>query len=55
MKNKIDRLNNSKVPIIAFDRDLEKLHDKVLFPEKLKKANEVLSKVGLPKKEKTGH
>ena len=52
MKNKIDSLNNSKVPIIVFDKELEKLQDKVFFPEKLEKANEILAKVGLPKKRK---
>ena len=56
MKNKIDSLNSSKVPIIVFDKELEKLQDKVLFPEKLEKANEILAKVGLPKrKSKTGY
>jgi len=52
MNNKINSLNTSKVPIIAFDKELEKLQDKVLFPEKLKKANEILDKFGLPKKKK---
>ena len=56
MKNKIDSLNSSKVPIIVFDKELEKLQDKVLFPEKLEKANKILSKVGLPKRaNKTGY
>ena len=45
----IDQLNQSKVPIIVFDKKLEKLKGKVLFPEKLKKANEILEKVGMPK------
>lgn len=45
---KIDQLNNSKV--IVFDKKLEQFRDKVLFPEKLAKANEILSRVGLPKK-----
>lgn len=47
---KIDQLNNSKVPVIVFDKKLEQFRDKVLFPEKLAKANEILSRVGLPKK-----
>jgi len=46
----LDQLNNSKVPIIVFDKKLEKFRGKTLFPEKLAKANEILSKVGLPKK-----
>jgi hypothetical protein len=45
----IDQLNQSKVPIIVFDKKLEELKGKVLFPEKLKKANEILAKTGLPK------
>ena len=36
---KIDQLNNSKVPVIVFDKKLEQFRDKVLFPEKLAKAN----------------
>ena len=45
----IDQLNQSKVQIIVFDKKLEELKGKVLFPEKLKKANEILTKAGLPK------
>ena len=45
----IDQLNKSKVPIIVFDKKLENLKGKVLFPEKLKRANEILKKSGLPK------
>lgn len=52
MTTKIDKLNKSKVPIIAFDKKLEELQDKVLFPEKLEKANKILSEVGMPKKTK---
>ena len=44
----IDQLNQSKVPIIVFDKKLEEFKGKVLFPEKLKKANEILAKAGLP-------
>ncbi len=45
----VEILNNSKLPIIVFDKKLEKFRDKTLFPEKLEKANEILSKVALPK------
>jgi len=48
----IDQLNKSKVPIIVLDKKLEKLRGKVLFPKKLKKANEILTKTGLPKTKK---
>jgi hypothetical protein len=47
---KIEQLNNSKTPIVRIDKSLEKLRGKNLFPEKLAQANEVLAKVGLPKK-----
>jgi hypothetical protein len=45
----IEKLNKSKVPIIVLDKRLEKFRGKVLFPEKLKRANEILAKTGLPK------
>jgi hypothetical protein len=46
---KIEQLNQSKVPIIVFDKKLEQFRGKVLFPKKLKKANEILAKTGIPK------
>ena len=45
----IDKLNQSKIPVIVFDQKLLEFRDKVLFPEKLENAKEILSKVGLPK------
>lgn len=48
----VDQINKSKLPIIVFDKKLEKFRGKTLFPEKLAKANEVLSKAELPKKKK---
>lgn len=48
---KIEQLNNSKISVIVFDKKLEQFRNKVLFPEKLAKANDILSKVGLPTKE----
>lgn len=44
----IEQLNKSKVPVIVFDKKLEQFRDKILFPEKLEKAKEILSKAGLP-------
>lgn len=44
----IDQLNKAKIPIVKIDKNLEKFHGKVLFPEKLEEANKTLSKVGLP-------
>lgn len=51
----IEQLNSSKIPVIVIDKRLEQFRDKVLFPEKVEKANEILSKAGLPnrKKQKT--
>ncbi len=48
----IEQLNSSKVPIIVIDKRLEQFRDKVLFPEKLEKANEILSRAGLPNRKK---
>ncbi len=48
VEEKIEKLNQSKVPIIVIDERLERFRGKVLFPEKLKRANEILAKTGLP-------
>lgn len=42
-------LKKRKIPIVKIDKSLNKYDDIVLFPDKLKKANEMLRKVGLPK------
>ena len=46
----IEQLNNSKIPIIVFDKKLEQFRGKTLFQKKVAKANEIIAKVGLPKK-----
>ena len=38
-----------KTPIVRLDKSLNKYDDKILFPDKLEKANEMLRKIGLPK------
>ena len=48
----IEYLNQSKVPIIVIDKKLERFRERVLFPKKLEKANEVLAKAGLPTRKK---
>ncbi|WP_421772012.1 hypothetical protein [Emticicia sp.] len=48
----IEKLNQSKVPILIFDKRLEQFRDKNLFPEKLEQAKEILTKYGLPKNKK---
>ena len=49
---KIDELSKAKIPIVKIDKKLEHFRGKVLFPEKLAKANEILSTVGIPDLEK---
>lgn len=46
---KIEELNKSKLPIVKIDKSLDKYKGKILFEEKVKKANETLEKVDLPK------
>jgi hypothetical protein len=46
----IEKLNKNKTPIVKIDKSLDRLRGKNLFPEKLAKANEVIARVGLPKK-----
>lgn len=45
----IEKLNQSKVPILVFDKRLEEFCNKNLFPEKLEKAKVILAKFGMPK------
>ena len=44
----IKDLNTKKKPVVLVDKSLDFFNDKVLFPKKLEKANEMLKKVGLP-------
>jgi hypothetical protein len=46
---KSGEINTKKKPIVLIDKSLDFFNDKVLFPKKLEKANEMLKKVGLPK------
>ncbi|MFN0048817.1 MAG: hypothetical protein ACKVOU_06830 [Cytophagales bacterium] len=48
--NAIQKIDKAKVPIVKIDKTLERLQGRNLFPEKLAKANEVIERVGLPKK-----
>ena len=45
----ITEIKKRKIPIVRIDKSLNEFDDKILFPEKLKKANEMLRKIGLPK------
>lgn len=49
MKTTKDILNHKK-PLVAIDKSLNELSDKVKFGQKLEKANEFLGKINLPKK-----
>jgi hypothetical protein len=46
----IKELNKTKTPIVKLNRTLDKLAEKVLFPEKLEEANNILKTIRLPKK-----
>ena len=45
----IKDINTRMKPIVLIDKSLDFFNDKVLFPEKLAKANEMLKNIGLPK------
>jgi hypothetical protein len=42
-------INTRKKPIVVIDKTLDFFNDKILFPQKVDKANEMLKKIGLPK------
>lgn len=43
------KILNNKFPLVAIDSSLEKFRNKIMFPEKLKKANKMLLTAKLPK------
>jgi len=45
----LTEIKERKIPIVRIDNSLNKYDDKILFPDKLEKANEMLRKIGLPK------
>ena len=45
----VEELNKRKVPIVTIDESLEEYKDKVICPEKLQKANEMLKTTKLPR------
>ena len=49
---KAKEIHKSKLPAVRIDKSLEKYKDKVLFKDKLDKANDMLKTVGLPKTRK---
>ena len=50
---KLKDIKSKKTPIVVIDNLLDFFNDKILFPEKLEKANDMLRKIGLPKLKKT--
>lgn len=44
----LHEINKKKVPAVRIDSSMDKYDNIVLFPEKLKKANEKLNKTGFP-------
>jgi len=42
-------IKKRKIPIVRIDKTLNEYDNKILFPDKLEKANEMLIRVGLPK------
>ena len=50
---KLKDIKSKKTPIVVIDNSLDFFNDKILFPEKLEKANDMLRKIGLPKLKKT--
>jgi hypothetical protein len=48
----IKEINRKKTTIVTIDKSLEKFKKQPLFQQKVDEANEMLRKVGLPKKKK---
>ena len=42
--------NGRKAPIVTIDESLEEHKDKIIYPEKLRKANEMLKTAKLPER-----
>lgn len=43
------KIKDRKKPIVRVDKSLNKYDDKIVFPDKLEKANKMFQKTGLPK------
>ncbi len=44
----VEELNKRKLPLVTIDPKLDKYRDKIMFPEKLAKANKMLETAKLP-------
>jgi len=47
--NVTEEIKKRKIPVVRVDKSLNIFDDKILFPDKLEKANDMLRKIGLPK------
>ncbi len=45
---KIEKLNKAKIPLVKIDEKLNHFKGKILFPEKVELANQLLDKVEIP-------
>ncbi len=45
---KVNELNKAKIPVVKINKKLEEFKGKILFPNKLALANEMLLRVKLP-------
>ena len=43
--NVTDEIKKRKIPVVRVDKSLNMFDDKILFPDKLEKANEMLRKI----------
>lgn len=46
----VKNISSRNTPLVAIDKNLDKMKDKIMFPEKLEKANKVLATAKLPNK-----
>lgn len=45
---KVSELNKAKIPVVKINKKLDEFKGKILFPDKLAQANEMLLRVKLP-------
>ncbi len=41
--------NKRKISVVTVNKDLDKLDDMILFPEKVERAKKAIARLGLPK------
>jgi hypothetical protein len=45
----IVEINASKIPLVIIDKKLNRLNEKILFPQKVTNAIKTINNIGLPK------